>query len=168
MLGFFLTSAHADQFTGCLSSKGEIDKVAIGTVPSKPCKTKETLITWNSEGPQGPAGPIGLTGATGATGPAGADGNDFADGVLITYGNVINYGGGLALDINGFNLIADLVNPVNPDVFLGGSHLSSEVHGGMQLSVEATADLENSLYQVIATLPEGIQEGEHRCFLFSG
>ncbi len=35
---------------------------------------KETLISWNTQGPQGPAGPAGLVGPAGPQGPVGAVG----------------------------------------------------------------------------------------------
>lgn len=44
--------------------------------PSETCKSNETLVVWNVEGPQGPTGPAGPTGATGPEGPAGRDGRD--------------------------------------------------------------------------------------------
>jgi hypothetical protein len=75
VLVFFLTSAHATQFTGCLNS-GKIAKVAIGATPQKSCNNNETEVTWNSQGPQGPAGPAGV----GGQGPAGTPGTNGING----------------------------------------------------------------------------------------
>ncbi len=51
-------------FTACLSAKGTLHRVAIGTEPVSPCKTGEQQVSWNLEGPAGPPGPAGAGGAT--------------------------------------------------------------------------------------------------------
>jgi hypothetical protein len=60
-------------YNACVSFAGAMRIVSTTTA----CKTNETRISWNQQGPQGPAGPQGPqgpAGATGATGPTGAQG----------------------------------------------------------------------------------------------
>ncbi|HEX8793573.1 MAG TPA: type VI secretion system tube protein Hcp [Polyangiaceae bacterium] len=44
------------------------------------CKSDETEVSWNIQGPTGPAGPVGPVGPTGSTGPQGPAGPAGADG----------------------------------------------------------------------------------------
>jgi hypothetical protein len=44
------------------------------------CKSGETSLSWNQQGPTGPQGPAGAQGATGATGPTGPTGDPGATG----------------------------------------------------------------------------------------
>lgn len=82
--------------SACMSRAGSLR--VIDYQSGKRCRTNETLLTWNQQGPrgpagttgpQGPAGPKGDTGATGATGPEGSPGNApsavlvDADGVVL-------------------------------------------------------------------------------------
>ena len=71
---------------------------ALRILESGSCRSYETAVSWNAEGPEGPAGPVGPQGpagadgedgapgpagddgATGPQGPAGADGEDGAPG----------------------------------------------------------------------------------------
>src|SRR6266540_5783286 len=73
-------AAIPDSGTGVISacysqSKGTFRP--IDAEAGETCKSSETLIEWNKQGPAGATGatgPTGATGATGATGPAGATG----------------------------------------------------------------------------------------------
>jgi hypothetical protein len=65
-------SGTGDQYTGCLTKKGEIESVAIGTEPAQSCGKKDTQISWNQTGPQGLPGANGLVGQQG---PSGAQGD---------------------------------------------------------------------------------------------
>lgn len=70
-------------FTGCLTSKGALVKVAVGTSPATACARGERQVSWNAQGPAGaagPQGPQGLPGKDGTNGTDGADGRDGADG----------------------------------------------------------------------------------------
>jgi hypothetical protein len=75
-----LSTAHAviptnGVITGCYLRSGGTLRVIDPTVTT--CSAKETMLTWNVQGPAGPQGaigpqgPVGATGATGATGPMG-------------------------------------------------------------------------------------------------
>jgi len=57
-------------YTGCLTSKGAIIKVAVGSWPRTPCFKRggESRISWNRQGPQGLTGPAGTPGQPGAPG----------------------------------------------------------------------------------------------------
>src|SRR5262245_62540376 len=63
---------------GCYTKSGGALRVVDGDVTG--CKSGETSLDWNVQGPAGPAGPggaqgpAGPTGATGATGRAGIEG----------------------------------------------------------------------------------------------
>lgn len=57
-------------YTGCLNAGGNINKVAIGNSPAKPCSGNQKMITWNAVGPQGPEGPTGPEGPPGVIGLA--------------------------------------------------------------------------------------------------
>lgn len=65
---------------------GTFRPIDTGANPPQRCKSSETEITWNQQGPQGPVGPQGAvgpagpTGATGATGAPGATGATGAAG----------------------------------------------------------------------------------------
>ena len=60
--GFALANGGGNMYTGCLTSGGAINKVAIGEDPARPCEDDQTEISWNEEGPQGPIGPAGADG----------------------------------------------------------------------------------------------------------
>jgi hypothetical protein len=60
-------SAQTKTFTGCLTSTGAMNRIAIGTAPTKPCGA-DTEISWTSTGPQGPPGPTGSPGTIGVEG----------------------------------------------------------------------------------------------------
>jgi hypothetical protein len=65
LLGFSLAelaSARDASFTGCLTSRGTLVKVAIGGAPFQPCLPTETRVSWNAQGPEGPAGLDGVDG----------------------------------------------------------------------------------------------------------
>ena len=54
-------NSHADEITGCLSSKGKISKLALGPSPAKRCKGKDTQVSFGGEeGPEGPPGSFEL------------------------------------------------------------------------------------------------------------
>jgi hypothetical protein len=57
---------------GCYARSGGSLRVIDASVTN--CKSTETSLDWNVQGPQGPAGPPGSQGATGPQGPQGADG----------------------------------------------------------------------------------------------
>ena len=58
-------------YTGCLKvSEGTLYNMQIGDRPLAPCKDRDTVVTWNQEGPKGPAGPVGEPGPIGPPGPA--------------------------------------------------------------------------------------------------
>lgn len=59
--------AASDQVTGCLSSKGKLSNFALGPSPAKPCKGKDTQISFGGEGPEGPPGPPGDEGPPGSS-----------------------------------------------------------------------------------------------------
>jgi hypothetical protein len=64
-------SADAQQIFACVSNNsGAVRIVAQGA----PCRTPESLVTWNVVGPQGPPGPAGPAGALGPPGPQGPAG----------------------------------------------------------------------------------------------
>jgi hypothetical protein len=50
-----------NEYSGCLSSGGSINKVALGSEPLMPCSDHQTEISWNQTGPPGPPGPSGLS-----------------------------------------------------------------------------------------------------------
>ncbi len=50
-------------YTGCLTKKGELLRVAIGDEPAKPCWRGHEQISWSEEGPEGPRGRRGRAGA---------------------------------------------------------------------------------------------------------
>lgn len=56
--------AMSNTYTGCLTAKGDVYNVQIGSTPLLPCKDKEQEVSWNETGPQGPAGPAGAPGPT--------------------------------------------------------------------------------------------------------
>ena len=58
--------------TGCYMKSGGALRVIDATVTN--CKSGETKLEWNQQGPTGPTGAAGATGATGATGAKGATG----------------------------------------------------------------------------------------------
>ena len=68
----FLVSSNtqADALTGCLNSKDQLTKVAIGPAPASPCKASETQVSLGGTGPQGPAGDDGANGTNGLDGQA--------------------------------------------------------------------------------------------------
>ncbi len=46
------TNNDVDQtYTACLSSSGQLARVAVGEEPVKECSTKQTEVSWNSHGP---------------------------------------------------------------------------------------------------------------------
>ena len=57
--------ASAQTVTGCLSPKGDLEKVAVGNAPLEDCKTDETQVTLGDQGPQGQQGPQGEQGPPG-------------------------------------------------------------------------------------------------------
>src|SRR5262245_54011906 len=64
-------SADAQQIFACVNNNsGAIRIVAQGA----PCRTPESLVTWNVVGPQGPPGPAGPAGVLGPPGPQGPAG----------------------------------------------------------------------------------------------
>lgn len=69
----YVWKAYADSSTvyyACEKSDGGIYMIP----PTGNCKTGETQLSWNQQGPMGNVGPPGATGATGATGPQGPSG----------------------------------------------------------------------------------------------
>jgi hypothetical protein len=78
------------QITGCLDrNNGDLYNVTTGAAPSAACKSGDTTLSWNIQGPPGPEGPQGPAGQDGADGAPGAGGagavqfewvaNSFAD-----------------------------------------------------------------------------------------
>lgn len=67
LVGAASTSAPATIYACISKNGGDIKIVDAGDT----CKGKDTLLSWNTQGPAGPAGP---TGAAGPQGPAGAVG----------------------------------------------------------------------------------------------
>ncbi len=64
--------AASDEITGCLSSEGKLSNIALGPSPAKPCKSKDTQVSFGGEeGPDGPPGPPGPPGAEGPQGLVG-------------------------------------------------------------------------------------------------
>src|SRR5262249_48042690 len=64
-------SADAQQIFPCVkNNRGSVRIIA----QNVPCRSDESLVTWNVVGPQGPPGSAGPTGATGPQGPAGPAG----------------------------------------------------------------------------------------------
>jgi hypothetical protein len=57
---------------GCYARSGGSLRVIDASVTN--CKSGETSLDWNVQGPTGPTGPTGPQGATGATGPQGTTG----------------------------------------------------------------------------------------------
>lgn len=57
---------------GCYARSGGSLRVIDATVTN--CKSTETSLDWNAQGPQGPQGPAGPTGPTGPQGPQGPQG----------------------------------------------------------------------------------------------
>jgi hypothetical protein len=71
--------AQSNVISACVSKTGQIRLVGAGET----CKSNESPLSWNIQGPQGPQGlqgPAGPTGATGATGTPGAVGAAGATG----------------------------------------------------------------------------------------
>ncbi len=81
-------TSSSTTYTGCLSRYSGVPyHVKTTGSPAPRCFGRDSIISWNAQGPQGvpglagsagpagPAGPAGATGATGATGPQGAKGD---------------------------------------------------------------------------------------------
>lgn len=47
---------HGMTYTGCLNNGGNINKVAVGESPAKPCEDDQMQISWNAEGQPGVIG----------------------------------------------------------------------------------------------------------------
>jgi len=58
------------------------------------CKSSQTRVSWNQQGPQGPPGPQGVQGTTGLQGPVGAAGPTGAQGraAVSVWANVADNG----------------------------------------------------------------------------
>lgn len=69
-------SSGSDPIVACVARNGALRMVADSTE----CRSNETVLSWNAQGPQGPPGPPGPAGAAGAAGPPGADGQPGAPG----------------------------------------------------------------------------------------
>ncbi len=72
--GLAVAKSHSDIYTGCLTGRGKIRKVAISSEPDRPCNSNQTQIGWNETGPagrRGATGPVGPQGPQGNTGPTG-------------------------------------------------------------------------------------------------
>jgi len=81
-VGLAAANPDAVQYTGCLTDKGDLTKIAEGDQPVEPCKEgKEVQAAWNSEGPQGLTGVNGADGQDGVDGQNGTDGDDGSDGL---------------------------------------------------------------------------------------
>lgn len=61
---------------GCYARSGGTLRVIDTTIGG--CKSSETSLSWNVQGPAGPAGPQGPAGAQGPSGPAGPEGTSHA------------------------------------------------------------------------------------------
>lgn len=48
--GTVAAQAEADAATGCLTRSGQITKVAIGDQPARPCRSRETQVSWRLGG----------------------------------------------------------------------------------------------------------------------
>jgi hypothetical protein len=48
--GSVAAQAEADVATGCLTRSGQITKVAIGDQPARPCRARETQVSWRLGG----------------------------------------------------------------------------------------------------------------------
>jgi hypothetical protein len=78
--GATLVSAHGGDTSlihSCVNENSGTVKI-VGASDS--CKTNETALDWNIQGPTGPAGPTGPQGPTGDTGPTGPTGATGATG----------------------------------------------------------------------------------------
>ncbi len=73
----------------CVQKDGDMRMIGIGFSNSA-CKNRETLVSWNIQGPKGDLGAkgdAGLIGATGTPGIAGINGKDGVDGLIGTKGD---------------------------------------------------------------------------------
>ena len=68
----YATIPSGNVINGCYARSGGTLRVIDGGVTN--CKSSETSLNWNVQGPQGAIGPQGTQGATGAQGAAGATG----------------------------------------------------------------------------------------------
>ncbi|HUQ62465.1 MAG TPA: hypothetical protein VM121_01770 [Acidimicrobiales bacterium] len=65
----YATIPSGNVINGCYSKSGGALRVIDGSVTA--CKSGETSLAWNVQGPVGPQGPAGATGPAGGTGPIG-------------------------------------------------------------------------------------------------
>ncbi len=63
------------RFTGCVHKQTGVLRVIDAAVSADQCKSKESRITWNEQGPRGVEGPVGPQGLAGAVGPQGPPGS---------------------------------------------------------------------------------------------
>jgi hypothetical protein len=99
--------------------------------PASGCKSNESPLDWNANGPTGPTGATGAAGATGATGPTGATGATGATGLGANLTSVYS------VDSNNVHVGAGLLGTVeadchNGDVAIGGNF---GVNGPVNFSV---------------------------------
>ncbi len=78
--GVAVAAGNNGKYTGCLTSDGEVHKVAKGKKALSPCAAGETKFTWKSKGKRGKRGPQGVAGATGPQGPVGPKGEQGPQG----------------------------------------------------------------------------------------
>ena len=91
-IGFLIssTAANADTYTGCLTHQGYITKIQEGPDPKRPCRQRETEITFG----------MGEKGEKGDQGDKGVDGMDG----IITAAEILPPGGNTIAGPGSFNL----------------------------------------------------------------
>jgi hypothetical protein len=77
--GYALAASNSKTITVCADKKTGI----VHLKTRGRCKTSQTRVTWNQQGPPGPQGAQGSQGATGAQGPAGSQGSQGPAGVTV-------------------------------------------------------------------------------------
>lgn len=73
-----VSSSSDEEFTGCLRDNGNLDKVAQGDDPARPCTGSEQQVSWNKEGPAGEDGQDGA-GTVVSTGDLGRASAQYGD-----------------------------------------------------------------------------------------
>jgi Collagen triple helix repeat (20 copies) len=112
---------------GCYLSNGNLRVVD----PATACKSNETTLDWNSQGPSGTTGPQGPTGPTGAQGPKGDNGTAGTTGPQGPQGNPGPTGpSGPAGTTNLTQIISQPVN-VPPHVVSPAVHQDAVCPSGM-------------------------------------
>src|SRR3978361_303702 len=70
-------------YSGCLNrATGVLYHVQTTSSPAPHCSGRDTVITWNAQGPKGGPGPMGPTGVAGPVGPAGQKGDAGSPGAV--------------------------------------------------------------------------------------